>query len=71
MKKHVRIFANLGFWKPCIKSANLTDSQVVDVEAFIAALEIVVPFLGPFISVEVKDLPVKPTITTADIHTQN
>ena len=72
MKKHVRIFANIGgFWKPCIKSANLTGNQITEVETFIGALETVVPFLGPFISVEVTDLPpTTPVVTISDVHTQ-
>jgi len=68
--KHIRVFAQLGFWKPCILAKNLSASETQTYVAIEAQLAMFFPIINNVISIEVTDVHVATPVTTiADVHT--
>lgn len=70
MEQHVQVFVNLGFWKPCIYAANITEAQALDLEGAEAVLATVLPIIGGVITINVVPVPATPPTVLGDVTTK-
>lgn len=68
MKKHLRLFVNLGFWKPCVLAKDLSESEIATYEGIEAQIALFFPIVNNVITLEVTDVPAKKIVTLSDVH---
>ncbi len=68
--KHIRVYAKLGFWSPCILAKDLSESEVQTYEGIESALAMFFPIINNVISIEVTDVATaasNPATTLSDV----